>query len=378
MKHDVTTLPTIAKQAWKQYTANVDVPTVTLGVSRLVSIRSDPADGRWFTCMAEVSLCGDTFQGFATGRSLTGNLRWRAIGEAVERAVWSVGVANPPVVPIIGLLERESVATGGSMRSPAIRLGDSSGVTEHVPRDFISGPRPSDDGPARAESSTTGSAVHQSPQQAVVSGAYEVLERTASVSGFHRRYLGKLVSLPAGFCDIEGSVEIACWYDIRTGLVSVALFGERAVPRVAMSARIAHDRDIVTAATHCLGEIVQSRAWIRRQARTSNAVDSYQQIFEPETRAQYWCSVPPAEAHQVIRELLGNSDCGPSVGPAIAGPADLYLAAAAEIKANGGDTLWYARVVGPEYAYCFHSGDAEFAAFGPSAPRRTFQPHPFI
>lgn len=351
--------------AWASFEELLGIPTVEVTLCQLMFIRSDPLDGAWVTCMAEVSLQGRLSYGFATAHEINDALSARAISEAVERVVWETGVANPP--------ERSAEHKGRLRTAPAIQIGDTERI-HFLPADFIS-PVARQSADVRAEPITSGSAVHQTPMGAMSAGAAEVKERIAAIGGFHARSLGRPMTVPGEVSRIAAAATY-CWHDPRTGLVSVAVAGPSTYPRLAMASSLAGPkRTELEALVHSYSEIVQSRAWIRRLAERMQGPRLVREVVDPTSRAEYWCSSPFELAERIITELNGPE---PDVELPIPDSSDLYLTSAAKVTLDDGRSIWYARIVAPEYRYALHSASVEQRLFAQRSPCEVYLPHPYI
>lgn len=353
--------------AWSAFELNLGVARVNVEIAQVLYIRSDPIDGAWVTCMAEAVLEGETFHGFATGRDVTDDLRARAIAEAVERAIWASGVGNPALPASL---------TSSHVRSsaPGIRLGDPAGGVHLVP-DTLTRSTVDVPGQLTAEPSTSGSAVHRTPELAILAGAAEVVERIACIGGFHGRDLGAPLALSPTFSDISDTKTYA-WHDPASGLVAVAVSGETTMPRLAMAASLIRIQTTADdALVHCLSEIVQSRAWIRRRAGRLGKPRTAGEIVDPATRGEYWCSC----TYDLVEELIGElNDASVGTPPRLPDTSDLYLVSAAEIGCREGPPMWYARMAAPEFPYAVHSASSEMRLFSAQQSGRSYLPHPYI
>jgi hypothetical protein len=347
--------------AWRRYAELIEPPSLRLTLSNLVYVRSDPVDGAWTTALAEVELGGRRFHGFATARRAGPELRWRAVNEAAERAVWATALA---------------VAAGpDAAHGYGVPL-----APPHEPRPvpvalLRGGERRDEPGRPPVEWSSAGSAVHSAPRLAVAAAAREVLERVYFLERFHHRAMGRPVTVPPALADAPG-VAVSAWYDPDVGLLSAAAFGATATPRLAMAATITDPGDLPAAVEHCLAEIFQSRAWVRRRQGRCAPRCGPVPVVDSGTRADYWCALPAESAHTVYRQLTGDSRL--PAGCAVVGADQLCLAAAARLDLGAGVPTWYARVVAADHVYSIHSAAVEQRCFDGRVTGTPFHPHPLI
>lgn len=223
---------------------------------------SDPVDGCWVTAIAECAVnhrgSSATSFGYATDAFLSQELVDRAVSEAVERATLTLTVSHQNQL--------------AEVRPPT----------------------------------TTGCAVHPNVVLARRYAQAEARTHIEFIRAFHRRRMGhrQFVRLPRWLA--SQTAEVCAWRSSDGDSVFSAIKDNQAQPKLLMNARSIHSASTPRTIELSLLESVQSRPWIRWEARLSQhePIGLEPTITSARQRALHWSSVPDPIVDRVWNELL--------------------------------------------------------------------------
>lgn len=296
---------------------------------------SDPPDGNYYTAIAKCSVSdqrGRAQEAFGYASDLEPNQEVvdRAVSEGVERAV-------------VLLLHQDDDAAN--------------------------------------EKSTTGSAVHRTPEQALAGARRELNASLEFITRFHKRDMGfRLPDVPLGFT--PRSAEVTAWIDPAQKLVFAAVLDADSTPRLGMTVRSTSALEWTRALELSVLEILQPRPWIRHTVSRFGDGREGVEVRSAEKRAIYWSTIDSETARGIYRELVAAS--------AMSTPEDLATSAeaapgddslpkvVARLTVNGDlGPLHFARVVDPVIDGRYVTSELEREKFWPDGAT-TFHPHPLI
>jgi hypothetical protein len=345
-----------AHRAWSSFDREGLVRQAALTRPEVTLIPSDPVDGMWVTAAATLVQGPRRHVGFSTAHEVDDRLVARAVGEAVERTLWweALHAPHPPDVPAVTVDGRNDLTTVGAQ--------------------VIRGWRPGDAGPFLAEATTTGSAVHDSPAEAVARAAREVVERGTVLRLFHARTLGTPQDVSSRD-DLPGA-RLRAWRHEPSGVVTAAALTPGSAPRLSMGA-VAATRDDPThvAVGKCLAEIAQVRAYARHVARGRPAGVPMEAVTDTDSRILFWSTCAPDLAVRVWDELVDGRPA--DVGLADL-PSELALVDAAVVHLADGTVQYYARAAETTKPYAVHRSDREHEVWRTTRAATPFAPVPLL
>ncbi|HET6734816.1 hypothetical protein [Mycobacterium sp.] len=234
---------------------------------------------------------------------------------------------------------------------------------------------------AANEKTTTGSAVHKTPEQALAGARRELFASFEFVTRFHKRDMGfRLPEVPFAFT--PRSAEVTGWIDPAQKLVFAAMLDPDATPRLSMTVRSATGVGWSRALELSVLEILQPRPWIRHTVARFGDGQGRTEVRSAEERAVYWSTIDSEIASGVYRELV--------TAAAMSTPEDRETSTEAVIGddsltkvvtrlALDGDhgPLHFARVVDPVIDGRYVTSELEREKFWRDGAT-TFHPHPLI
>lgn len=356
-----------ADEAWRSFERVGPLRSMELPRPAVTVIPGDPVDGRWVTVAATIDTSGRRHLGFATSRSYSERLAVRAVAEAVERTVWwqAAHSVHPAIVPAVPL--------------------DSPSEVVSVNAQVLRGWTATDGEPFLADAVTTGSAVHDSPAEAVLRGAREVRERATVLRLFHRRGLGTPVDVGRWRTWLPGT-QLAAWHHTASGLVTAVALSPDAAPRLSLGATVMPPGgDPDTAVEKCLEEIAQTRPYARYlvSRRPAQPVPDRHSLTGTESRILFWSACPPDDALRVWEELHRGAG-GSGEEAEVSGRTALVDTAVVRLDGgtgggiDGGTEMFYARVADVSRAYAVHRSEREKGIWGALAEPTPFAPVPLL
>ncbi|VBA43654.1 hypothetical protein LAUMK191_05186 [Mycobacterium attenuatum] len=294
---------------------------------------SDPPDGAWYTAIARCSVVdergrSETALGYASDVTTNQQVVDRAVSEGVERAT-------------ARLIHR--------------------------------------DDPAAAYKTTTGSAVHRTPGQALTHARRELIGSLLFIRRFHDRDMGtKLPEARLPFA--PRSAEVTAWMDPALQYIFCAVLQVDATPKLAMTVRDCSDVPWQRARELSVLEILQPRPWVRHHLAGGSQDDpphlEDMEIRTVADRAVYWSRIESRSAIATYRELRLKAHIAWNAPATAQEVFDCRVVADLRLTGELGP-LCFARVEDSTTRGRYVSSELESAMFG-NAREAIFRPHPMI
>jgi hypothetical protein len=305
--------------------------TIQYVIETLELVPADPPDGRWCTAIALCSVTTETGltvsgHGYASDVKPNQEVVDRAVNEGLERALFTA------------LAQRDSPTPG---------------VT-----------------------STTGSAVHLTVEQATTHAWSELKAAMQLMARFHLREMGTSILEYDRSC-LPPSTQAAAWLDASADLVFTALLDLTKSPKLGMGVR-SYTGDWRRGLELCLVEVMQPRPWVRQVLlREGHTTPHRLAIRSAEERALFWSLAEDQVPQATFDELVAEHTAGlrPQV-PSFTSSFELEGSATAlRLDGNEGDR-YFVRVTHPTSNGKYVTSAFERDLFVNAG--NVFVPHPLV